>query len=369
MRLFQKKTEMLRYLKAKKYLFDRYEYIIISVILPIAWVFFEKYFRYKSRNKSFIPPSKDKFRSAMIYVHNTDIKIPAQHSLLALRSANSWARSTLKIKDVQISSNLGIFDAEVIIFTGDWFKSTKPHLKFFIPAFQLARKIKKSKAPIWFLMGDTYNLHLTIAASILVSHCGGAIILQQNTRDEALQFGIPFPSGPHIWLFSLENIFLFKSDINWNSRNNQVLFAVTGDDKRKLLLKKYEDSLNKAGWEVIPGNQQFDWNSYRDVNKKAKINITLSLLQSAANKRLRFLRDRASAFAVSLRVFEGFCSGCLVVTNINPVLSELGFIPDVHYLDVALLDNLNFVLPSDEKIERLAKLGNELFLDLIENHV
>lgn len=353
----------------RKYFFNRFEYSIISIVLPISWIVFEKYFCCVSKKNFFLPPAKNRFKSATIYVHDTNFKIPAQHSLLALKSAKSWAESTLKIVDVNITSDAANIKSEVVIITGDWFKSTKPHLKLFIPAFQLARKIKKLNLPIWFLAGDTYNLHLTIAASILVSRCGGAVVLQQNTREEALAFGIPFPSGPHLWLFNPDNVYLFQSEIKWEDRKKLILFAATGDDKRGNFLNQSKDYLTNIGWEVVPGNQQFDWVSYRDLNKNARINVTLSLRQSAVEKRLRFLKNRASEFTVSSRVFEGFCSGSVVVTNINPVLSEFGFESGVHYLDISSIQNANFSLLSDELLKNIANSGNELFLYLIQNKV
>ena len=195
------------------------------------------------------------------------------------------------------------------------------------------------------------------------------MVLQQNTRMEALAFGIPFPSGPHLWLLNPDNVYLFQSDIKWEDREKLVFFAATGDDKRRKFLEQSQDYLTSSGWQVVPGNQQFDWVNYRNLNKKTSINVTLSLRQSAVEKRLRFLTNRASEFMVSSRVFEGFCSGSLVVTNVNPVLSELGFESGVHYLDVTLIQYSNFSSLTDEELSKIAKKGNELFLFLIHNKV
>lgn len=353
----------------RKYFFNRFEYLIISNVLPISWVIFEKYFKHISRKASFIPPAKHVFNSATIYIHDPDAKIPKQHSLLPSKSAKAWAKSTLKIEHVKSTSNLSNIDSDVVILTGDWVKSTKPHLKFFFPAFKFARIIKKQHIPVWFLAGDTYNLHLTISASILVSRCGGSIVLQQNTKREALAFGIPFPSGPHLWLLNPENTFLFDSEIEWKDREPIILFAATGDDKRRQFLEQTKQFLTDLGWKVVPGNQQFDWITYRDVNKQAKINITLSLRQSAVDKRLRFLKTRASEYMVSSRVFEGFCSGSLVITNPNPVLSELGFEPGKHYLDVVEVQTFDKLLPTNKRLSEIANAGTMLFNFLIHNRV
>lgn len=289
--------------------------------------------------------------------------------MLPLKSVKSWAENSLNIKTVSTSTDSKRIDSEIVIITGDWFKQVKPHLKFFIPAFRLAKEIQKQNKPIWFMVGDTYNLHLIISASILVANCGGSIILQQNTREEALKFGIPFPSGPHIWLLNPGNLYLFSSDIPWNSRSNQILFAVTGDEKRRLFYEKIHKTFLKHGWEVIPGYRQYDWPSYRELMKHTKLNLTLSLRQSAVDKRLRFLRERSSEFFVSSRIFEGFCAGNVVITNVNPILEKLGFTENTHYLDVNLFYQDNFQMPSEEALQSIAQAGSDLFMNIVQNSV
>ena len=312
---------------------------------------------------------KNLFSSATIFVKSLEDNKTLRHSLLPLKSVKSWADSSLNSKTISISTNSKNIESEIVIITGDWFKQTKPHLKFFIPAFRLAKEIQKQKKPVWFMAGDTYNLHLTIAASILVANCGGAIILQQNTMEEALQFGIPFPSGPHIWLINPGNLDLFKSDTPWNSRSDQILFAVSGDIKRKIFYQETHKNFLKYGWNVVPGNHQYDWPSYREVLKRTKINITLSLRQSAVDKRLRFLRKRSSEYTVSSRVFEGFCAGNLVVTNVNPILEKLGFKPNLHYLDVDLFSKEDFQMPSDDSLQAIAQAGSDFFIGLVNSSV
>lgn len=355
--------------KLKKYFFYRFEYIIISIVLPIVWIFFEKYFKYITKNKEFIPPKKNLFYSATIFVKYIEDNKTHLHTLLPLKSVKSWAQSSLNIRSVSTSTDSKNITSEIVIITGDWFRQAKPHLKFFIPAFQLARTMRKQNKPIWFMAGDTYNLHLIISASILVAHCGGSIILQQNTREEALKFGIPFPSGPHIWLLNPGNLYLFGSEIPWSSRSNQILFAVTGDDKRRFIYEKVHKIFLKYGWEVIPGYRQYDWSSYREIMKHTKLNLTLSLRQSAVDKRLRFLRKRSSDFMVSSRIFEGFCAGNLVITNANPILEKLGFIANTHYLDVNLFYQDDFQIPSDEVFRNIAQAGSDLFKNVVLNSV
>ena len=348
---------------------NKYEYLIISIALPLVWPAVAKYCKLISRDKKFILPKQNHFSSAKIFVGNTPPVIPVKHAIIPLQSAISWVENTLKIQDVDVIFNVKDIDTDVVIIGGEWFKSIKPHYKFFIPAFKLAAKLYKQKLPIWFLLMDTYRLEVLIAASILVAKCGGAIVLQQNTKEEAIKFGIPFPTGPHIWLLNLGNVSLFQSHINWENRKKLILFGLSGDEKRELLFKKFVNSSNLRDWEVIPTTRQFSFDSYRELTKQAKISIITNKRQFAIDKRLRFLRKYASNYLVGSRIFEGFCAGCLVITNTSPTLTKLGFKPNVHYVDCDLWEREGFVIPDDKSLNRIAEQGKKLFFSLVESSV
>lgn len=222
-----------------KKVINKYEYLIVSIILPLVWPAVAKYCKLISRDKKFIPPKQNHFSSAKILVGTTPPVTPIQHAIIPLQSAKYWAEKTLKIPSVEVILNLKDIHTDVVIIGGEWFKSIKPHYKFFVPAFKLATKLNKQKLPVWFLLMDTYRLEVLIAASILVAKCGGAIVLQQSTKEEAIKFGIPFPSGPHIWLLNLGNVSLFQSYINWKNRKKIIIFGFSGDKNAKYFLKNF----------------------------------------------------------------------------------------------------------------------------------
>jgi hypothetical protein len=348
---------------------NKYEYLIISIILPLVWPAVAKYCKLISRNKRFISPKQNHFSSANILIGTTPPIIPVRHAIIPLQSAKSWAENTLKIPNVEVVFDLKDKRTDVVIIGGEWFKSAKPHYKFFVPAFRLATKLYKQKLPVWFLLMDTYRLEVTIAASIIVAKCGDAIVLQQNTKEEAIKFGIPFPSGPHIWLLNLGNVSLFQSNTNWKNRKRMIIFGFSGDKKREILFKKFQNSSNLRDWEVIPTNRQFSFDSYRKLTKEAKISVITNKRQSAIDKRLRFLRKNASDYLVGSRVFEGFCAGCLVITNTCPTLTKLGFKPNIHYLDCDLWERENFIIPNDKTLRKIADQGKKLFFELVESSI
>jgi hypothetical protein len=349
-----------------KRIINKYEYLIISTILPLIWPAVAKYCKLVSRDKKFVPPIQNHFSSAKILVGTTPPVIPVQHAIIPLQSMKSWTENTLKISNVEVIFNLKDINTDVVIIGGEWFKSAKPHYKFFVPAFKLASKLYKQKLPVWFMLMDTYRLEVLIAASILVAKCGGAIVLQQNTKEEAIKFGIPFPSGPHIWLLNLGNVSLFQSHINWKNRKRRIIFGFSGDKKRETLFKKFQTSSNLHDWEVIPTSHQFNFDSYRKLTKQAKISIITNKRQSAIDKRLRFLRKYASDYLVGSRIFEGFCAGCLVITNTCPTLTKLGFKPNIHYIDCDLWEKENFVIPDDKTLSKIADQGRKHFFRLVE---
>jgi len=352
-----------------KKIIDKYEYLIISIILPLAWPAVAKYCKLISKDKKFIPPLQNYFSSARILDGTTPPLSPVHQAIAPLQSAKSWAENTLKISNVEVVFDLKDKHADVVIIGGEWFKSTKPHYKFFVPAFKLATKLYRQKLPVWFLLMDTYRLEVLIAASILVAKCGGAIVLQQNTKEEAIKFGIPFPSGPHIWLLNLGNVSLFQSYTNWINRKKTIIFGVSGDEKREVLFKKFQNSSNLHDWEVIPTNHQLNFDSYRELTKQARISVITNNRSFATDKRIRFLRKHASDYVVGSRIFEGFCAGCLVVTNTCPTLTKLGFKPNIHYLDCDLWERENFVFPNDETLDKIADQGRKLFFKLVESSI
>ena len=69
------------------------------------------------------------------------------------------------------------------------------------------------------------------------------------------------------------------------------------------------------------------------------------------------------------RIFEGFCAGCLVITNTSPTLTKLGFKPNVHYVDCDLWEREGFVIPDDKSLNRIAEQGRKLFFSLVESSV
>lgn len=77
-----------------KKVINKFEYLIISIILPMVWPVVAKYCKVISRDKKFISPQQNYFSSAKIFVGSTPAVIPVKHAIIPLQSAKSWAEKT-----------------------------------------------------------------------------------------------------------------------------------------------------------------------------------------------------------------------------------------------------------------------------------
>jgi hypothetical protein len=358
------------YYKTTRRINDKFEYFIVSVILPLFWPICSRLCTWLSKSKTFIPPAKDLFSTATILTDILQVNFPSNRVMYFPHDLSNWANSKLGIRNINFSTDVKQVSSGVVIITPDWIKKQKSHLKFFVPILSTAFRLRRKKIPVWVVIGDVYKIEYLIPAVILVAMCGGSLPCNSITPEEAKNFGIPFPSGPHIIQLSPKNVNLFKSEIHWESRKNLVLFA-GGSLKREQIYSKYHNELEKSGWTTIIPRRNFNWEEYRNLNKETKVLIASSTLIEIASIRLRykFLKNKVSKYAITHRIWEGFCSGSLVVTNTTPVLEKLGFKRDLHFLDIDTCLGSNIKLPNQKVMADIAKSGNRLFLELVDNQI
>jgi hypothetical protein len=351
-------------------IYFKYEYLVVSVILPLAWPICVRLCTWLSKRKTFVPPVKDFFSSTTILVDRLQPNFPSNRVMYYPHDLNDWANSKLGIRRIDFSINVKQVSSDVVIISPEWIKQQKSHLRFFTPIMITAFRLRRKKIPVWVVIGDVYKIEYLIPAVILVAICGGYFPCTTISPEEAKNFGIPFPSGPHIIQLNPNNVYLFKSEINWESRENLVLFA-GGSHIREQIYSKYHKEFEKSGWTTIIPRRNLDWEEYRDLNKETRILIASSTLVESAIIRLRFnfLKSKVSKYAITHRIWEGFCSGSLVVTNVTPVLEKLGFKKNVHFLDIDTCLGSNVVLPDKKIMSEIAKSGNRLFLELVNNQV
>jgi hypothetical protein len=337
-----------------------YQKFICNFILPLLWPVVSFFLNRAANKTSFIEPKFAAVDTALVLstrIRNTR-KRSLDYNLLAL----NWAIATLNIPNVQYLTKFSSYKGEALIITNDWFKSYRQHLYFFLPTLILAYRIRKKKGFVWVLMGDTCNLKISVASSILVSFCGGAIVLQQNTQVEGSNFGLPHVSGPNFWYITPLNFQDFYSNQALLLRSKKIIVGVSGDKSRGHIFKQVEKYLVDSGYELIATNHQYEWPQYLELLKNTRINIASSLLQSQVKKQNKFIQKMLPKFTVTNRVWEGFCSGAVVVTQKNSILDHYGFKAGLHYLDIEELELKKFTLPSEVDLQKIASEGQVKFL-------
>ena len=339
-----------------------YTHFVIKKVLPALWPSLSKQLMYISKRKSLVIPSGSKFKSANVLVG----KKRYDHPNVDLTNATiQWAKYNLEIADVCVSHKILKQRKDIVIVTLDWFKFKSGHHKLFLNIIFISIRLRIRKQPVWVLLADAFNLQWSIAASILVSACGGAIILQSNTSKEALNFGLVFPVGPVLWTLNSHNYTQFYSKVDWLKRKKMAVFAKSGDGVRVSIFENYSKFLSEQEYIVKGTEHQYTWNDYQELIKSSRIIINTSLLQNSVKKSNMKVAHMLPSFVVTHRIWEGFCSGCVVITNKNSILDSLGFQPKYHYVDLdEMLDN-NFKLPSDYELYQISSAGHQLYMSLI----
>lgn len=348
--------------------FNKYEYFLISVAYPIVWLVLKKLFQIGYKRRKLITPVKDNFSSALILTDCQGPRYGPKRCMYFPDSIEGWLESKLGIKNINLSGTISDSDWDLIVISPEWIKERSFHLKFFFPTFNLARKLRKSKTPVWVMIGDIYKIEYLIVASIIVYFCGGSIPLMSITVSEAKKFGIPLASGPHMILLNPNTENLFLSHIVWEKRDRRIIFG-GGSERREGIYAEFHSNLEKIGWEAIIARRQYDWDEYRELIKNSQILICSSTLVESAAIRLRFkfLQKNLAKYAITHRIWEGFCAGLLVITDATPVLTELGFMEDIHFINIQKFIDMKGTLPPSPEMSKIASTGRTLFEKLVHN--
>ena len=340
----------------------KYSHLIIKKILPTLWPILSKQLRYISKRKSLVIPSGSRFESANVLVGKKRYEAKGPD---LVNATIQWAKYNMEIADICVSNKLLKQKKDIVIVTHDWLKFKVGHHKLFLNIIFVSIRLRIRKQPVWILIPDAFNLQWSIAASILVSVCGGAIILQSNTSKEALNFGLVFPVGPVLWTLNSYNYNEFSAKVDWLKRERVAIFAKSGDGIRADLYNNYGKFLSEQEYKVEATEHQLSWSDYQELIKSSRLIINTSLLQDSVKKRNKKISHMLPNFVLTHRIWEGFCSGSVVITNKNSILDSLGIRPKYHYVDLDEMLGSNFKLPSDDELHKISSAGGKLFMSLI----
>jgi hypothetical protein len=343
---------------------------IVAFLWPVVSLFLSRL----SESKARITPVDYEPQQVFILVGTLDAsaseRIPGIDLTLSLRE---WVHTNMSSSDIEMLTSLEYLPLNnskgVIVVSYDWLITVNLWKRFFSEIRRIATQARRLEVPIWVVLPDAFDLNFAIPASILVASCGGSIILQTNTATEGEEFGLVFPSGPHIWTLPPRVLSSFSSETLWENREPNILLAISSDPRRKTLMEVIAKSLSESQWIMKYSNLELSWSDYVSLVKSCRIVMTTCWMYEIHIVGSQSTKGRIPSTAVTHRVWEGFASGCTVFTNSNKVFEVLGFKPGVHYVEIwdEHVPVENIELPSEHDLKKIAKAGQVLLSQIVNN--
>ena len=338
-------------------------------IAPYLWLFFKIIGKFSKKNNSIVFISKEiHILTSKDWKFNSQVVIGQDLT----NSSINW------LSDLHPNSLIKVIDegkvknnenAEIIFITYDWllyFVRNNNLISAIIRSTILSFRLKNSYKFIYIAIPDTYYLPINIVSQLLLLNNNGIMLLMQNLVEEANKYGLIKTSNKYIWTWPKKRQHEWNKLINWDNKKNQIIIASTGGcNKRKHYASQLSKIFKSVGFDIIESNLKYNWNDYIHLINISKIIFTTCWLQDGFKVGPNYYRTNLSEYTITGRVWEGFYSGSLVITNNNPILNYYGFYPNTHFLDLEKLQMINLMNLSDVSMSTIAKNAQENFISLL----
>lgn len=197
-------------------------------------------------------------------------------------------------------------------------------------AFLLGLTCRVVRSRPLLLLLDLNYPQFTAAQRVLLSGCpGGVMLAQANTPSEACDSGLHKVRGPLLFTWNLELLGQFEVAGNLKRSPLAVLAGTGGDSTREKRMQALGQYLDVLGYRVVFTRGQYSRDEYIRLVGSSAIVAT-----SAGIGRDSRIRQTIPESTTTQRVWEGFASGSLVVTEPTQVLDVLGFEAGDHYVSL-----------------------------------
>lgn len=253
----------------------------------------------------------------------------------------------------------------LVFASHDWVSRLPPKRRLrraFLEAFIARRRgLRISVAPC-----DLVHPRLNLIGSILVSVTGGWTLVCQNSPRQARTLMLPNPIQAQ-WNWPMSCFKEWGAVQTWVERQSIALVATSGDERREEFFAPLISSLRANGYQIKKTDRSLDWSDYVSMATKARIVATTCEIQPQFMLGPSYFRKRLPDGHITMRVFEGFASGTVVVTQEIQSLREFGFLPGEHYLRCPRIGESwdDFELPDSRALEQIAGRGKERFEALV----
>lgn len=344
-------------------------------IAAYIWPLMSAYLKRLAKPRAQFAPLDYEPQQAFILVGTLDsISSERVPGIDLTNSLKNWVRSSMSSTVIELITSLESLlpdnSKRVIVVSYDWLITVNLWRGFFRETRRIGKEAKRLGIPIWVVLPDAFDLNFAIPASILVANCGGSTILQTNTAAEGEEFGLIFPSGPHIWTMPPSLLADFNPNMLWEDREPNMLLAISSDPRRKAFMYAIAGKFSKTEWIIKYSNLELSWPKYVTLVKSCRIVMTTCWMYNLHIVGSKKTKSKIPSMAVTHRVWEGFAAGCTVFTNSNNVFEKLGFKSGVHYVEIwdEHVPVTDIQLPSEQDLREIAKAGHDLFSRIVSNN-
>ena len=262
-------------------------------------------------------------------------------------------------------------DGETVIAT--WIAGTHVGLSwylYYLKIIILSIDLRRRKIPVMVFLCDTYYPDAATVAVTLTSLTGGVSIFLQNSRREIRNFGYSSFIWPAFWVPIVSNILdAPNSQIPWKERKNICMLAsgLSATPRRIDLMNNLGNYMRNNSYDLLLSNGNFERQDYINLLGTVKFYASTNFVQEVFHIGSKRYRNKMSDTTTTGRTWNAFAAGMVLITNETDNLKELGFVPNVHYLDlINILDSQNFQLPHDDELSIIAQNGRNYYKSLLE---
>jgi hypothetical protein len=317
----------------------------------------------KMKKIYFIVPNDKNY---LVYKHPTS-RDPDDLGKLFLEKTTGASVEIIRSDEIFSLKN----DGETVVAT--WIAGTHVGLSwyhYFLKILIVSIKLRRRKIPVIVFLCDTYYPDAATVAVTLTSLTGGVSIFLQNSRREIRNFGYSSFIWPAFWVPIVSNILdAPNSQIPWKERKNICMLAggLSATPRRIDLMNNLGNYMRNNSYDLLLSNGNFERQDYINLLGTVKFYASTNFVQEVFHIGSKRYRKKMSDTTTTGRTWNAFAAGMVLITNETDNLKELGFVPNVHYLDlIKIIDSQNFQLPQDDELSVIARNGRNHYKSLME---
>jgi hypothetical protein len=237
----------------------------------------------------------------------------------------------------------------------------------------LSLRIKLKRMTIMVLLGDTYYPDVAIIAQILTFRVGGCILGGPNTTKEMVRYGYSNAVSPVIFIEIIYKILeASTSQISFSDRQDTCLVASgpSATSIRRYYMDRLAESLVRTKYQISESDGSLSIENYIAKLGNVKFYATTNMVQEIYWIGPQFYQNRISKSTLTGRSYNGFAAGLVVITNTCDALIEMGFIRNIHYLDLdEIISNQRYVFPDESELSKIASNGRAQLVKTLDKGI